>query len=98
MPVGVRLTRHFYSVDKSLMIYVDKAKIKYRNMLMSHMIADSLEELHKMANLLGIRREHFQDKRISHYDICEVKRLQAIRLGAKEVSSKQLVMISKGKN
>jgi hypothetical protein len=36
-------------------VYVDQYEVPYGRMKMSHMIADTLEELHEMANLLGVR-------------------------------------------
>jgi hypothetical protein len=64
------------------MIYIDDARIPYRGMLMSHLIADDLEELHSFAQKLGLKREWFQDKRVPHYDVSDGKRKLAIRLGA----------------
>jgi Protein of unknown function (DUF4031) len=51
-----------------------------------HMQADSLDELHAMAEMLGLRRAWFQTKPgrpwHDHYDLTESKRGEAIRLGA----------------
>ncbi len=51
-----------------------------------HMQADSLEELHAMADRLGLRRSWFQTKPgrpwRDHYDLTSAKRKQAIELGA----------------
>lgn len=74
-------------------VYVDDAKNPYGRMKMSHMIADSLDELHRMATKIGIQREHFQDKRIPHYDLCQSKKALAMQLGAVEVSSRVLIKI-----
>jgi ribA/ribD-fused uncharacterized protein len=68
-------------------VYVDNMKMPYRGMIMSHMTADSNEELHEMAAKLGLNREWFQGlpkHTIEHYDISEGKRQQAIKLGAVE--------------
>lgn len=51
----------------------------------SHLTADTDEELHAMAELLGLRREYHQPSPAhsrSHYDVTERKRKQAIRFGA----------------
>lgn len=61
-------------------VYVDDYNTSYGRMIMSHMTADTLEELHTMAERLGVR-QWFQDKRIPHYDLCKSKRLEAIKLG-----------------
>jgi hypothetical protein len=45
------------------------------------MTADTLEELHEMAEKLGLRR-WFQNTGTPHYDLCKSKRLKAIKLGA----------------
>jgi hypothetical protein len=51
-----------------------------------HMQADSLEELHEMADRLGLMRSWFQTKPgrpwHDHYDLTSARREQAIRLGA----------------
>lgn len=65
-------------------VYVDNMKMPWRGMIMSHMMADELEELHEMAAKLGLKRSWFQDKSIPHYDLSEGKRQQAIKLGAIE--------------
>ncbi len=59
-----------------------------------HMAGDSLEELHAMAERIGLRREWFQDKpRFPHYDIHWFGRQKAIELGAWEVTSMQMAHI-----
>lgn len=64
-------------------VYVDNARNPYRGMKMCHMLADSVEELHGMAERVGLRRAWFQNSRSApHYDLCLEKRALAIRLGA----------------
>lgn len=79
-------------------VYVDDAKNRYGRMKMSHMIADSPDELHRMAAKIGIQRQHFQDKNIPHYDVCQSKKKLAMQLGAREVSSRELVKIARGRS
>lgn len=74
-------------------IYVDQGKIPYRSMLMSHMLADSLDELHAMAGRIGLRREWFQADGTPHYDLCQAKRRLAIQLGAIEITRRQTVSL-----
>jgi len=63
-----------------------------------HMASDDLtdaglEELHAMAELLGLKREWFQNHpRHPHYDLPPPKRELAIAYGAIPVSSRELVM------
>ncbi len=50
---------------------------------MSHLIADTLDELHEFAGRLGLRRDWYQDGGwIPHYDVSEGKREEAIAKGA----------------
>jgi Protein of unknown function (DUF4031) len=65
----------------------------------SHLTADTQDELHEFAAALGLRRSYFQpgqnrgDGAASafwHYDVTEGKRKQAIRLGAREVSWREM--------
>lgn len=71
-------------------VYVDDPKHRYGRMVMCHMLADTEEELHAMADAIGVRRKWFQG---DHYDICMVMRRQAVQMGAKEVHARDLVAI-----
>lgn len=72
-------------------VYVDNhylyATSRFRGMRMSHMIADTDEELHAMAARIGLRREWYQG---DHYDVGIGKRAQAVACGAREVTWRQL--------
>jgi hypothetical protein len=51
--------------------------------LMSHMIADNPNELHDMADRIGVARRWFQSNASApHYDICRSKLELAIKGGA----------------
>jgi hypothetical protein len=69
-------------------VYVDNFRIPYRvgrvRGRWSHLSADTVEELHAFAALLGLRRAWFQDNGDGrwHYDVVDRKRDQAIELGA----------------
>ena len=80
------------------MIYVDPAIYKKPNgrKYYSHMVADSLEELHEFAASIGIK-PHFYHSTASypHYDITEIQRTLAIESGAIEVTSRKLLGIAK---
>jgi len=58
---------------------------------MSHMIADTDEELHAMAARIGMARKHHQapPKHDSHYDIAMSKRALAIAAGAVKITLRQ---------
>ena len=75
-------------------VYVDKPVYKYRRMIMCHMLADTLHELHEMADKIGIQRKWFQeDASTEHYDICKSKRNIAIKNGAIEIDRRQTVAL-----
>lgn len=75
-------------------VYVDGAHWRLGRMRMCHLVADTLDELHAMADTIGVDRRHFQDKPgRPHYDVCMSKRALAIAAGATPVSSRQLVRI-----
>jgi hypothetical protein len=63
------------------------------------MIADTPEELHTMADRIGLARRWFQAPpahKTPHYDVCKSKRALAIRHGAVEVkSARELVEIQR---
>lgn len=67
-------------------------------MLMSHMIGDSLDELHQMAQAIGVDKKHFQNKKGKpHYDVCQTMKQKAIKLGAIEINDREIVRILKEK-
>lgn len=68
-------------------VYVDKQQNEFRGMKMSHMMADSLSELHAMADSIGLMRRWFQPRSTPHYDVCQSKRKLAIAKGAIEIDS-----------
>ena len=60
---------------------------RFGRMKMSHMIADSEEELHAMAQKIGVKRHWLHG---DHYDICLAMRAKAVKLGAVEVTMREL--------
>jgi hypothetical protein len=72
------------------MVYVDNMRAPYRGMIMCHMGADTIEELHEMAQKIGLARRWFQG---DHYDICKAKRAIAVAFGAKQITARELVRI-----
>ena len=70
-------------------ILVDDAIWWFRERKWCHMVSDeSLEELHAFAERLGIPQRGFQG---DHYDLPEDYRNDAIGLGAREVSARELL-------
>jgi hypothetical protein len=81
-------------------VYVDDMNQSYTNrfrrkLIMSHMMADTVEELHVMADKIGVNRRWFQSPdREPHYDICKSKKEQAIQEGAISITHKQLACMN----
>lgn len=77
------------------MIYVDKPTWQKPNgrKLYAHMVADTVEELHKFAEQIGVKKHFFHRGDKPHYDIGVDQHTKALENGAVEVSSKQIVAI-----
>ena len=80
-------------------VYVDDMQALFGRMKMCHMIADTEEELHAMADAIGVKRKWHQCPGTpkSHYDICKFMRGKAINLGAKPITCRELVLIIKAR-
>jgi hypothetical protein len=72
-------------------VYVDDMRAPYGRMFMCHMVADTDEELHAMAALIGVERRWYQKAGTpqSHYDICLSKRAKAVAAGAIEITMRE---------
>lgn len=79
------------------MIYVDDLTAcipnkKWRYEWSCHLFSDSsVEELHKFAKKLGLRKSWFQDSTLPHYDLTKNKRGVAMRAGATPCSRQKLI-------
>lgn len=80
-------------------VYIDRMEVPFGRMIMSHMVADTSDELHRMADVLGIDRKHCQCEGTwkEHYDICQSKKRIALNFGAIEVSTRTLLSKMKGR-
>lgn len=68
-------------------VYVDDAVHLWRGQRWAHLMADTLAELHAMAQRLGIPPRAFQNKTSgAHYDVTTDLRERAIALGAVPIS------------
>lgn len=79
-------------------VYVDNMKAPFGRMIMCHMLADTLEELHAMADKIGIARKWYQGPpktRYPHYDIALSKRAIAVQCGALEIDMRESPPIAK---
>jgi Protein of unknown function (DUF4031) len=75
-------------------VYVDSAANRFRGMLMYHMIADTLEELHAAADRIGVTKNWWHAAaHFPHYDICESKRALALANGAVAVGRREFVKV-----
>lgn len=63
-------------------VYVDNARNSHGRMIMCHMMADDLGELHAMAQRIGLKREWFQSAKTPHYDLSQKHRALALKAGA----------------
>lgn len=77
-------------------VYVDNMNAAYGRMIMCHMIADTVDELHNMADTIGVSRRHYQSppRHRSHYDICLTKKELAIKAGAIPITLRQSAVMS----
>lgn len=67
-------------------VYVDDMRAKFGRLVMCHMIADTEDEMHAMADKIGVARKWYQ---VNHYDIAMSKRALAVEYGAVEITLRQ---------
>lgn len=63
---------------------------QFGRMKMSHMIADTEDELHDMAGKIGVARKWYQG---DHYDVSITMRVKAITLGASAITLRELALM-----
>ena len=72
-------------------VYVDDMFLhpmgEFRGMKMSHMLADTDDELHAMADRIGLARRWYQG---DHYDVSMTLRVKAIRAGAVPITLREM--------
>jgi hypothetical protein len=76
--------------------YVDDAIWGWCGLKWCHLLADSTDELHRFAALLGIKRISFQGPpktATPHYDLTAFERARAIALGAVMCDREQIVVV-----
>jgi hypothetical protein len=75
--------------DREVAVLVDPAIWPFRDRLWCHLVSDSsYDELHAVAQALGIPRRGFQG---DHYDLPADLRDAAIALGAQPVTGRELI-------
>ena len=77
-------------------VYVDEPIYPFRGQDYCHMFTDGdISELHAMADAIGLKRAWFQNKpRFPHYDVAPSKRRMAVGFGAREITSREMVLKS----
>lgn len=79
-------------------VYVDDMRAGFGRMVMCHMVADTLPELHAMADKIGVQRRWYQGPpvtRMPHYDIALSKRALAVQAGALEIQWREAPAIAR---
>ncbi len=73
-------------------VYVDDMEARVYRLKLCHMLADTSEELHAMADAIGVDRKWCQQQGTwrEHYDIAKGKRALAIRLGARVLTQREM--------
>ena len=66
---------------------------RYGRMKMSHMAADSDEELLAMVDRIGLARKYIQH---GHFDVSMSLRTRAIEAGAKQITMREMVRVRHG--
>lgn len=84
-------------------VYVDDMHMtpmgRYGRMKMCHMVADTTDELLKMADRIGVPRKWLQKAGTvhEHFDIAMSKRAEAVKAGAVELTMSQLGRVTRAK-
>jgi hypothetical protein len=82
-------------------IYVDPlfACLKNKNWKYDkscHLIGDTEKELHSFAKKLGLKREWFHTHpKLNHYDLYKNTRAKAVKMGAIEITRREIVEMMK---
>ncbi len=79
-------------------VYVDNMRASFGRMVMCHLVADTLQELHAMADTIGVARRWYQGPpttRWPHYDSALSKRALASKAGAIEIDQREAPAIAR---
>lgn len=74
-------------------VYVDRGRNPLGRMIMCHMLADTIGELHAMADRIGLQRHWYQKGSTPHYDLSVSRRAMAVRAGAIEIDRREVTAI-----
>lgn len=75
-------------------VFVDSPIYSFGRMKMCHMLADTHDELIAMADAIGVNRKWIQHEGTprEHFDVCKSKRELAVKLGAIEVTGRDIAL------
>jgi hypothetical protein len=79
-------------------VYVDAAIWQWRGLKWCHLLADDIDELHRFALCIGVKRTSYQGPprtATPHYDLTGFERRLAIEAGAIACSRQQIAMIAR---
>lgn len=76
-------------------VYVDDARHALGRMIMGHMLADTLDELHGVAEAIGMKRSWYQPTSFPHYGVSVSRRVAAVALGAITVDRRGIVAVKR---
>jgi len=77
-------------------VYVDEPIWSWQGLRWCHLLADNIDELHRFAAALGVKRTSYQGPpktRAPHYDLTGYERRLAIARGAVAVTRQEIVMV-----
>ena len=80
------------------MVYVDDPLWVWQGRRWCHLLADTPEELHRFASLLGLHRMSYQGPPKTgtpHYDITGFERSRAIALGARVATRAEIAAVAR---
>jgi len=78
------------------LVYVDNAKVPFKDQYWCHLMADTLEELHQFTQLLGIDPRLFhRTASYPHYDITLEMREKVIQHGAIQADRRTIISCGK---
>ena len=79
-------------------VYVDEAIWRWQGRTWCHLLADSVDELHRFARELGLHRTSYQGPpkgSTPHYDLTSFERRRAIAHGATICDRAGIVMVAR---
>lgn len=76
-------------------VYVDTMRARYGRLVLCHMLADTLEELNRMADRIGVARRWLQTRPVPHYDICLAKKKAALEAGAALIDRRAVAQLTR---